>query len=112
MNEPSMLDAARGLAKRMRKVAEEEKKRDFRVGIAFGFRLATGRQASEFELDELDKLLGRLRRDFSKEPDQARDLLGANSDSDRENSSRLAEHAALVALSNVILNLDETITKD
>jgi hypothetical protein len=112
MNEPSMLDAARGLAKRMRTVAEEEKNCNYRVGIAFGFRLATGRQASDFELDELDKLLNRLSRDYSQEPDQARYLLGANSDSDSEESIRLAEHAALVALSNVILNLDETITKD
>ncbi len=96
LNDSVMMEAARGLAGRMK--YETDGSRD--MMLRHGFRLCTGRLPSAPELTRLialhDKLVGRYRQD-----QQSAKKVGSDPDD-----------AALVMVANTLLNLDETITKE
>ncbi len=69
-------------------------------GIAYGFRAATGRKPLPTELSILTKALSSFKAKYQTKPELAKQL-GATPD-----------QAAYTMLGNVILNLDETITKE
>jgi len=69
-------------------------------GVAYGFRSATGRKPSAKELVVLNRALSSFKAKYSAKPELAQPLGGS------------ATTAAYTMLGNVILNLDETITKE
>ena len=100
MNEPAMVEAARQLGGRMLR----EGGADEAARLAFGFRAATSRQPRAEELAVLLETLGRFRKDFAADGDGARALLKTEKPD--------AELAAYAALGGLLLNLDETVTKN
>jgi hypothetical protein len=82
LNDPAFWDAAKGLAGRM----QAEGGADPASRSAYGFRLCTGRHPDAFERDRLVKLY--------------------------ESERAAGEAAAWTRVANVLLNLDETLTKE
>jgi hypothetical protein len=90
LNDPAYIEAAGALSKRMK-------------DIAHGFRLVVVRPPTEAELERLEALYTSLKKDFDADPEAARELL---------KSARLENgDAAMVAVANVLLNLDEALMK-
>jgi hypothetical protein len=106
MNDPTYVEAARALAERtMIEGGKDDKRR-----AAYAFRLATGRKPSGQEIGVLRTLFkGRL-RDFRRDPKSAATLLSVG-ESPRDKRLDAVEVAAWTTVASVILNLDETITK-
>jgi hypothetical protein len=103
LNDPGFFDAARALAKRI----VRDRGPDLRERIEYGFRLCVARRPKADELARLVTLYGqqvqRFRWDVSAATAVAKEASG---DTD------IAEVAAWTMLSNVLLNLDETLTKE
>jgi hypothetical protein len=93
LNDPGMLEAAKSLAKRMAGAPT------VREGIVVGFRSCVTRRPTEAETDRLVALYQRLSDRYTKDPESAKKLGGDPSS------------AAFTMVANVILNLDETLTK-
>ncbi|MEJ7710823.1 MAG: hypothetical protein WKF84_13385 [Pyrinomonadaceae bacterium] len=96
---------ARSLAKRML----SESGPDVRARAAYGFRLCTSRQAKGRELDQLSKLYDEELARLTADKASAHKMLGDLAVADE---ARNAELAAWTVVSNVLLNLDETVTKE
>jgi Protein of unknown function (DUF1553) len=106
LNDPTYVEAARALAQRaLLEGGKNEKGR-----LAYAFRLATARSPTGKEIDVLRKLLDGRREAFRKDRQAAVKLLGVG-ESTRDRRLDPAEHAAWSTVASVILNLDETITK-
>ncbi|MGE3806503.1 MAG: PSD1 and planctomycete cytochrome C domain-containing protein [Gemmataceae bacterium] len=110
LNEPLFLECARGLAQRS---LNEGGKTD--AGrITFAFRVCTGRQPSDAEMKVLASFLAKQTEKFSAKDAKPWEL-AAN---DPKKPPKLpegvspAQAAAWTALARLILNLDETITKE
>lgn len=96
LNDRGLFDAARSLAKRMR---QEGGATDI-DRLAYGFRLCTGRKPKAVEVQRLAALVTKSRERFAK---------------DQAASQKIAqgpEEAAFTLAANVLLNLDETVTKE
>ncbi len=105
LNDVTYVEAARFMAERVMTAAATDAAR-----VETAFRLATARQPSA---DEHAILLGRLatlRHQYAADPEAARQLLAAG-DAPRNEQLDAVEHAAFTGLCSLILNLDETITK-
>jgi hypothetical protein len=90
LNDPAFVEAAGALSKRMK-------------SLEHGFRLVLIRPPSQTELKRLADLHATLAGDFAKDPEAAQALL---------KSAGLTEgDAAMVAVANVLLNLDEVVMK-
>ena len=76
----------------------------------FGFRLVTARAPSAWELEQLVELLVEERAAFTADVPGAEALLAVG-DKPKGDGLDPAEHAAYTLLANLLLNLDETITK-
>ena len=106
MNDPTYVEAARALAQR----ALLEGGTDDKHRVIYAFRLATARTPTGKEVGVLlDVLNGRL-RSFGNDRRSAVKLIGVG-ESARDNRLDPAELAAWTMVASVILNLDETITK-
>jgi hypothetical protein len=107
MNDVTFLEAARFLGQRMMKEGGIE--RDSR--LRYGFRVATGRLPSAIEEEILRGSLQYHVDYFSQKPGMARAYLQhGESPADRALDPR--ELAAYAAVASLILNLDETVTKE
>ena len=106
LNDPTYVEASRALAQRtLLEAGRDEKGR-----LEFAFRLATARKPTGDEAGVLRGLLhGRL-DSFRRDRQAAIKLLSVG-ESERDKRLDPAEHAAWTAVASVILNLDETITK-
>jgi hypothetical protein len=93
LNDPGMLDAAKALAKRMTAAPTS------REGIVYAFRSCVTRRPTEAETNRLIALYQRLNDRYTKDPESAKKLGGDPSS------------AAFTMVANVILNLDENLTK-
>lgn len=92
LNDQAVFDAAKALGERMLKEPANQR-------IAFGFRLCTGRRPTKAEADRLTALLNKLEARYSKDQAAAKKLAGTPA------------LAAWTMVANVLLNLDETVTK-
>jgi hypothetical protein len=107
LNEVTYVEASRGLAERMLiegGLSSVER-------IRFAFQLATARTPSERELMTLNAGLERRLLSFQADPESATKLLNVG---EKKPASGIApvELAAYTITASVILNLDETVTKE
>ena len=106
MNDVQYVEASRHLATRM--MTERQTPAD---RIAFAFRLCTSRLPGEAEqkvlLDAYETMLQRYQADAA-----AADELTRQGDSARPEGLNVAELAAYTNVASLILNFDETITKE
>ncbi|GBC93269.1 hypothetical protein HRbin15_01759 [bacterium HR15] len=98
LNDPVYIEAAQGLAKRMLKASRGS----IEKGIQYGFRCCTARYPQPPELARLRTLYDRMREHYRAHPDAARKLTGQDDPA----------LAAWTMVAHVMLNLDETITKE
>jgi hypothetical protein len=107
LNDVVYVEAARKLGERMmREGGATPSDR-----LAYGFRLATSRRPDGREQASLLKGFERYSARFGTEPAAAKELLGVG-ESPADRSFEPAELAAYAASANVLLNLDETLTKE
>jgi hypothetical protein len=106
LDDPIFVEAARQLAERS--IREGGSTPDAR--LAFAFRLATGRSPDNLERDILRQKLDAMMADYRDDTAGARALLSVGA-SPRDEKIPVGELAAYTAVANMILNLDEVITK-
>jgi hypothetical protein len=106
MNDVTFVESARVLAER---VMRKEKTSTARLTLAF--RLAAARTPRPTELKVLEASLAHHRAHYAADRAAARKLLAAG-EAGRDQKLDMAEHAAYAAVCNLILNLDEVITKE
>jgi hypothetical protein len=103
LNDPIFVEAARKLAERALVEGGNQK-------LAFAFKLATGRAPDGDELTILNQTLDKMRATYSQDEKAATDLLAIGK-APRNQTLSVTELAAYTAVMNLILNLDEVITK-
>jgi hypothetical protein len=103
LNDEAAMEAARGLARRM----IEEGGADLKTRLIYGFRACVARTPEEKEIERLATLYRRRLDDFAANAAEAGKIAGANS-----TQLTAAEFAAWTMVANVLLNLDETLTKE
>lgn len=107
LNDPSYVEAAEALARRvMKEAAPDTNKR-----AAHAFRLCVSRAPQGKELKRLVALYEQELARFKQDPAAAEKMAAAELGKPPENLD-LAQLAAWTVVSNVLLNLDETITKE
>ncbi len=95
MNDEVMTDASKSLAKKMLNAGPDPRSR-----IATGFRLCLGRGPKPAELLVMKRLAAKLLADYVAKPKVSKKLAGTPT------------QAAYTMVANVLLNLDETMTKE
>jgi hypothetical protein len=106
MNDTQLVEAARQLAARvLRETAADPSAR-----ITRAFRLATARHPRADEIDVLRQFFRYQLADFRANPESARQLVGVG-ESKTDAAFDPCTLAAWTMVANVILNLDETVTK-
>ena len=106
LNDPIFVEAARKLAER----AIREGGVTPEARLTFAFRLATGHAPDAADLGILKHTLDRMRTAYDADEKSARALLAVGA-SPQNPAIPVSELAAYTAVANMILNLDETITK-
>jgi hypothetical protein len=104
LNDPASFDAARALAGRM--LTDAAAGDSTRTRAAFGIRLALSRDALPAELDRLAALFETERTHYGSRPADAAEVAGSSAA-----GASAADRAAWTIVANVLLNLDETVTK-
>jgi hypothetical protein len=99
MNDPTYVDASRSLAKQMISASDEPDEQ-----IRAGYRRLLFRELSREKLNALLTFYQQALNKYRSDPDAAKDLVD-----EKDGSS---EMAALTMTANVLLNLDEVITKE
>ncbi|MBL8811322.1 MAG: PSD1 domain-containing protein [Planctomycetaceae bacterium] len=107
MNDEQYVEASRNLAARMVREGGAFPQEQ----LAFGFRLCTGRVPTQHELTVLDRVLGQHREHYTAHKDEAGKLLGIGASKAPEGVDTV-ELASMTMMANLLLNLDETITKE
>ncbi|HJQ23838.1 MAG TPA: DUF1549 and DUF1553 domain-containing protein [Blastocatellia bacterium] len=106
LNDEAFVEMARALAKRM----DKEAAGGAAARLAYGFRLCTARRPAAREVKRLVALYEKERARFTADAASARALL--KDDAAKLDDRRAAEMAAMTVIANVLLNLDETLTKE
>jgi hypothetical protein len=107
LNDPSFVEAARALAARVLKEAPA----DDAERVRWVWQLVLGREPDEREAELLARLLVKHRSEFA-EDGKAADELTSVGISPRAPTIAPAELAAWTSVSRVLLNLNETITRN
>ncbi len=107
LNDTTYVEAARHLAQRM--VTEVDG--DARARLAYGFRLATGRNPTESELNSLQLGYDRYEEKYASDPEASQALV-SNGESPVPGDIPAATLAAYTPVAGVLLNLDETLTRE
>lgn len=107
LNDVTYMEAARKLAERM--LTEGGSSVDTR--ITFAFRLATGRAPTPVELAALRVSLQKYTNRFRQSPASAEQFV-SQGEAPRNKSLDVVDLAAHAAVASVLLNMDETISKD
>lgn len=106
LNDPQFVEAARAFAQRVIKEGGE----DARARIDRAFGLALSRTATEREVEILTRVLAQQRQKFDADPEGVKKLLTVG-ESKRDEAIAAAEHAAWTVLCQMVLNMDETLTR-
>jgi hypothetical protein len=103
LNDPAFFDAARGLALRLLREAGEDRAR-----IELGYRLCTSRRPRADEVDLLQAELKRQTDHFLRNPVAAKAVFKGSQEAPRDPVNA----AAWTMVANILINLDETLTKE
>jgi hypothetical protein len=106
LNDPQFVEASRGFGYRLLR-----RDADDRARLKYAFRLATAREPSAEETETLLQLLKKQQADFEKNSKAAEEFLGIG-EWKPEGDLNKAKLAAWTTVASVILNLDETVTKN
>jgi hypothetical protein len=106
LNDPAYVEAARVLAQRIM----TEGGSDIEARLAFGFRLCTARAPNEKEILILRQIVEQSLSRYRQNPAAAVKLIGIG-EAPRPSGIDPSELAAWTTIGNILLNLDETITK-
>jgi Protein of unknown function (DUF1553) len=106
MNDPAFLEAARGLAQRVLK----EGGNDINERLTFAFRLALARVPKKEELRVLQQVYQQQLENYRHDKEAATALISIG-ESPKPTAIDECELAAWTTIGNILLNLDETITK-
>jgi hypothetical protein len=106
LNEPTLVEAARVLAQRI----VQEGGSDVGRQIDFAFRLCVARSPTKAERQRLVRFFEQQLKSFQTESQAAETLLKTGS-AERATTLDAQKLAAWMMVANVLLNLDETITK-
>ncbi len=107
MNDDTYVEASRKLAERVMVeggTSDEDR-------LSYGFRLATSRRSTDSERAVLSDVLKKVRADYASDTQKVDALLSRGESPVNEKLAR-NELAAYAAVMNMILNLDEVITKE
>ena len=105
LNDITFTEASRVLAERILTHSVDDKER-----LKFGFEMATARNPNTDEIDILQNRLATLRKTYSEDIKAATEITSIGEyRTNRELD--LTDHAAYSVLSSLLLNLDETITR-
>ena len=107
LNDVTFSEAARGFAERL--LTEFKGGDSMRLETAF--RMATAREPSKAEQRTLKVALEKYRSHFAEDPDAAIKVASIG-ESKRSNQLDPVEHASWATIGLMLLNLDETITKE
>jgi hypothetical protein len=107
LNDPTYVEAARFLAQRMIK----EGGTSIESRLSHGFRLLLGRNPSKQEFQVLAAAVERSIKDFTKDPEAAKQLLTLG-EAKKDDKLPPSELAAYTTVASTLINLDETITKE
>jgi hypothetical protein len=107
LNDPTYVEAARHLAQRM--ILEGGPGVESR--LALGFRLLLARNPGPEELKVLTAAMERSIKDFTGDPEAAKQFLAVG-EAGTDETLNPAELAAYTLLASTLINLDETITKE
>jgi hypothetical protein len=107
LNDPQFIEAARHLAQR----ALTEGGANDQSRLAWMFRLATGRDPGRNDMGDMAALLANQRASFGKAPAAARSLI-AIGEAKPDAKIPATNLAAWTMVANLILNLDEVLTKN
>jgi hypothetical protein len=102
LNDPVFVEAAHGLATRI----VRERLTDVPARVQFAFRIATGREPTKSEAEQLCRLYEQQREEYGR---RAAELKTGQSKVDAEIDR--SEIAAWTAVAGVLLNLDEVVTQ-
>ncbi|HEU0176921.1 MAG TPA: DUF1553 domain-containing protein, partial [Blastocatellia bacterium] len=103
LNDEAAMEAARGLARRM----IEEGGDDLNARLIYGFRACVARTPEGKEIERLTALYRRQLDNFAANAVEAGKIAR-----DHSTKASAAESAAWTMVANVLLNLDETLTKE
>ncbi len=106
LNDMATFEAARALGERMRREADAG---TTAARVAHGVRLVLGRDPKPAETARLVAYYDEELRHYLAQPDAAREVIGAQPGT---NGAPTAEAAAWTMVANVLLNLDEMVTKN
>jgi hypothetical protein len=104
LNDPAFFEISTGLARR---IIKEGQGSDVRK-LGFGFRLCLSRDPDSQEQNVLADLLSKQKTEFGENPQLAKELLTGQQTDDLP----AADLAAWTVVARVLLNLDETITRE
>jgi hypothetical protein len=107
LNDPQFVEAARALAGRILTRAPQDNEQRIR----WAWRLVLGRDAKPEEVLLLERLLTKHRAEFAADP-RAAEAFTLGGSSPRSTGIDTAELAAWTSISRVLLNLNETITRN
>ncbi|HTL18944.1 MAG TPA: PSD1 and planctomycete cytochrome C domain-containing protein, partial [Patescibacteria group bacterium] len=107
LNDPQYFEAARHLGYRML----EEGGSEDAARLKYGFRLATGRPPCDSECTVLEESLAAQRAHYTKDVEAAKKTISVGESPVPENVSP-PELAAYTMVANLILNLDEVLTRN
>jgi hypothetical protein len=111
LNDPGFAEYPYGLAARILRDGPVTQ----RDQVRHGFRLCLGREPTELETKRLATFLAKQLEHYSANPAEATTLLGGGGPAGKQLAGAPGQaglKAALVLLSRVLLNLDETITRE
>ena len=106
LNDPAYVEAARALAQRVMKEGGTK----VTDRLTYAFRLTLARNPTKKEIEVLERIYEQQLANFRHDNEAAKGLLSAG-ESPRPENLDDGELAAWTAVGNVLLNLDETITK-
>jgi len=106
LNDVTYVEAARVLAQHVMADVDSASER-----VTLAFRMATARRPNRGEMDVLVHRLAELQQHFSADTEGAQSLLQIG-ESPPDESLAAGEHAAYTAVCLLVLNLDETLTKE